>query len=151
VADSKRKLILNYLRDTRFPLITVTGGYNVDIALVQRGIVPLDSLADSQIPALFVGKTVEKRENITVNQFKGIISLFVVGVAKNPDGISDAQGALDDLISDTAHVLETDRTLGGNAKWLEVKDIITDDGNLSPRAMFVMEVEIVYTSEGVNQ
>jgi hypothetical protein len=47
------------------------------------------------------------------------------------------------------HALETDRTLGGNAKWLEIKNVVTDDGNLDPRAGFVMEVEIVYVTEGV--
>ncbi len=149
MADSKRKLILQYLRDTRLPIITVGGGYTTNVALVKRGLQPLDSLSDADLPALFVGKTVEKRDNITRNQYKAIITVFVVGYVKSPDGVSDAQGALDDMIADVTHALETDRTLGGNAKWLEVKNVITDDGDLAPRAGFVMEVEIAYVTEGV--
>lgn len=148
MADSKRKLILQYLRDTRLPIITTAGGYNTNVALVKRGLQSLDTLSDSDIPALFVGKTVEKRENITRNQYKAIITVFIVGYVNSPDGISDVQGALDDMISDVTHALETDRTLGGNAKWLEVKNVITDDGDLAPRAGFVMEVEIAYVTEG---
>lgn len=150
MADSKRKLILQYLRDTRLPIITVGGGYTTNVALVKRGLQPLDSLSDADLPALFVGKTVEKRDNITRNQYKSIITVFIVGYVKSPDGVSDAQGALDDMIGDVTHALETDRTLGGNAKWLEVKNVITDDGDLAPRAGFVMEVEIAYVTEGVN-
>lgn len=149
MADSKRKLILQYLRDTRLPIITVVGGYTTNVALVKRGLQPLDSLSDADLPALFVGKTVEKRDNITRNQYKAIITVFVVGYVKSPDGVSDAQGALDDMIADVTHALETDRTLGGNATWLEVKNVITDDGDLAPRAGFVMEVEIAYVTEGV--
>lgn len=150
VANSKRKLILDYIKATTLPLITTGGGYNSTIALVKRGVTSLDSVADSELPALFLGKTIEKRENITRNQFKSMITLFVVGFAKSADGFSDAQGPLDNLIEDTTHALETDRTLGGNAKWLEVKNVITDDGDLAPRAGFVMEVEIAYVTEGVN-
>lgn len=149
MADSKRKAILKYLRDTRLPIITVAGGYNTNVVTVKRGLRPLDSMADSDLPALFIGKTVEKRENITRNQYKAIITVFVVGYVQSPDGVSDAQGALDDMIADTTHALETDRTLGGTAKWLEVKNVITDDGDLGARAGFVMEVEIAYVTEGI--
>jgi hypothetical protein len=148
VANSKRKLILDYIKATTLPLITTGGGYNSTIALVKRGVTSLDSVADSELPALFLGKTIEKRENITRNQFKSTITLFVVGFANSADGFSDAQGPLDNLIEDTTHALETDRTLGGNAKWLEIKNVVTDDGNLDPRAGFVMEVEIAYVTEG---
>lgn len=149
MANSKRKLILDHIKGTTLPLITTAGGYNNNVALVKRGVTSLDSVADSELPALFLGKTIEKRENLTRNQFKSAITLFVVGFAGSSDGFSDAQGPLDDLIDDTTHALETDRTLGGNAKWLEIKNVVTDDGNLDPRAGFVMEVEIVYVTEGV--
>jgi hypothetical protein len=65
VANSKRKLILDYIKATTLPLITTGGGYNSTIALVKRGVTSLDSVADSELPALFLGKTIEKRENIT--------------------------------------------------------------------------------------
>lgn len=149
MANSKRKLILNYIRDTTLPLITKLGGYNNNIKLVKRGIIAFDSVADSEVPAIFLGKTIEKRENITRNQYKSIITLFLVGLVNNVTGFSDSQTALDDLIEDTTHALEVDRTLGGNAKGLEIKNVITDDGNLEPRAGFVIELEIMYVTEGV--
>lgn len=149
MANSKRRLILDYIKNTTLPLIVKGSGYNNTVALVKRGVTSLDSVADGELPALFLGKTMEKRENLTRNQFKSAITLFVVGFAGSADGFSDAQGPLDDLIEDTTHAFETDRTLGGNAKWLEIKNVVTDDGNLDPRAGFVMEVEIVYVTEGV--
>jgi len=148
MANSKRKSILNYLRDTTLTAITVAGGYSQDIKTVDRGIRPLDALADSKLPALFVGKTIEKRQNITRNQYQSFITVFVVGFVDGRAGLSP-QEALDDLIGDTTKALETDRTLGGNAKWLEMKNVITDDGNLGPRAGFVMEVEVSYVTEGI--
>ncbi len=150
MADSKRKLILKYLRDTCLPTITLAGGYSTNVSTVARGLKSLESMVDSDLPALFIGKTVEKRDNITRNQYKSIITVFIVGYVKSPDGVSDAQGALDDMIADVTHALETDRRLGGNSYGLEVKNVITDDGDLAPRAGFVMEVEIAYVTEGVN-
>lgn len=148
MANSKRKSILNYLRDTTLPGITVAGGYSQDIKTVERGIRPLDALADSNLPAIFIGKTIEKRQNITRNQYQSFITVFLVGFVDGSDGTSP-QEALDDLIGDTTKAVETDRTLGGNAKWLEMKNVTTDDGNLGPRAAFVMEVEISYVTEGI--
>lgn len=148
MANSKRKSILNYLRDTTLPAITVAGGYSQDIKTVERGIRPLDALADSELPAIFVGKTIEKRQNITRNQYQSFITIFLVGFVDGRAGASP-QEALDDLIGDTTKALDTDRTLGGNAKTLEMKNVITDDGNLGPRAGFVMEVEVMYATEGI--
>lgn len=146
---SKRRTILEYLRDTRLPLITVADGYHTNVSKIQRGLVPHENLNDADLPALLIGRTVEKRENITRNQYKALITVFIVGYVKSPDGVKNSQGALDDLIADVTHSLETDRTLGGNSKWLEVKNIITDDGDIAPRSGFVMEVEIAYVTEGV--
>ncbi len=146
---SKRRTILEYLRDTRLPLITVADGYHTNVSKIQRGLVPHENLNDADLPALLIGRTVEKRENITRNQYKALITVFIVGYVKSPDGVKNSQGALDDLIADVTHALETDRTLGGNSKWLEVKNIITDDGDIAPRSGFVMEVEIAYVTEGV--
>jgi hypothetical protein len=92
VANSKRKLILDYVKNTTLPLIISGSGYNSTVALVKRGVTSLDAVADSELPALFLGKTMEKRENLTRNQFKSTITLFVVGFAKSSDGFSDAQG-----------------------------------------------------------
>jgi len=148
VADSKRKTILNYLRDTTFARLDGLGAYTTEVKTVERGLRPLDQLADGDLPALFIGKTTEKRSNITHNQFRSVITVFVVGFIEGRDGDS-AQEAMDDFIADTTRALETDRLLGGNAKHLEIKNIVTDDGNMAPRAGFVVEVDIAYATEGV--
>ncbi len=148
MADSKRKTILNYIRDTTLGNISVANGYAQDIEIVERGVRPFDSLGDGDLPALFIGKTVEKRNNITHNQYRAVLTVFLVGFVDARDSVS-AQEAMDDMIADATHALETDRLLGGNAKHLEIKNIITDDGNLAPRAGFVMEVDISYVTEGV--
>lgn len=146
---SKRRSILEYLRDTRLPIITVAGGYHTNVAKIRRGLYAEEGLNDSDLPALLIGRTVEKRENITRNQYKSIITVYILGIVGSPDGVSNAQGALDDMIADVTHALETDRTLGGNSKWLEIKNITTDDGDIAPRAGFLMEVEIAYVTEGI--
>lgn len=65
------KLILDYIKNTTLPLITTGGGYNSTVALVKRGVTSLDAVADSELPhAVFLGKTMEKHENITRNPFQ---------------------------------------------------------------------------------
>lgn len=147
MADSKRKTILNYIRDTALARIDGLGSYATEVKLIERGLRPLDQVADGDLPALFIGKTTEKRNNITHNQYRSVITVFIVGYVDARDGES-AQEAMDDVIADTTRALETDRLLGGSAKHLEVKNVVTDDGNLAPRAGFVMEVDISYATEG---
>lgn len=146
---SKRRLILEYLVSTKFPTITVANGYTTNVGKIQRGLFSEGGLNDSDLPALLLGRTVEKRENITRNQYKAIITVSILGIVGSPDGVKNSQGALDDMIADVTHALETDRTLGGNAKWLEVKNVTTDDGDIAPRAGFLMDVDIAYVTEGV--
>lgn len=146
---SKRRTILEYLKNTRLPIITVANGYHTNVGKIQRGLVSEEGLNDSDLPALLLGRTVEKRENITHNQFKSIITLYILGIVKSPDGVSNAQGALDDMIADVTHALETDRLMGGNTKWITIKNITTDDGDIAPRAGFLMEVELAYVTEGI--
>lgn len=149
MSDSKRKTLLNYVRDTALAKINGLGDYAVEVKTRERGLRPIDSVSDGELPALFIGKTTEKRSNITHNQFRSVITVFIVGYVDARDGDS-AQEAMDDLIADTTRALESDRLLGGNSKHLEVKNVVTDDGNLAPRAGFVLEVDISYATEGAN-
>jgi hypothetical protein len=150
VANSKRRQILNYLRDTTFALITTTGGYNTTVVTKKRGVDEVDALPDSAFPALYIAATAEERQNITINQIQSRMQVAILGYVKNPDGTDGLQESLDDLVEDITKALETDRKLGGlAAKWLEIKSVTTDDGDQMPYGVVVLSVEIVYVSEGI--
>lgn len=149
MANSYRRRILNYLRDTTLVAINTGSGYNTTPATIKRGLLEKDALPDSAFPALFLSRCPEERNNLTVNQFKATMQVAIVGYVKNSTGIDSIQQDLDDLIEDVSEALEQDRTLGGLSKWLEVKAIGTDDGDLAPHGVCVITVEIVYVTEGV--
>jgi hypothetical protein len=150
MANSKRALILNALRDTVLPAITTGGGYNYTLSTISRGLGQIDSIPDSSYPAVFLGRSTETRENLTRNQYQGRVSVVIVGYVKADTAGAGAQLALDNLIEDLTKALEQDRTQGGLAKWTEVKTIDTDDGDLDNLAACAITVEIVYVSEGIN-
>jgi hypothetical protein len=149
VANSKRKTILDYLVATTLAQITTGGGYNFTVQTLARGFQEIDSMPDSKFPAVFVGRADEERDNITVNQFKARMQTVIVGYVKNSGGVNGTLAQLDNLIEDITKALETDRKLGGNAKWLEIKSVKTDDGDYAPLAACAIIVEIVYVTEGV--
>lgn len=149
MANSKRKIVLNYIRDTVFANITIGNGYNNTIKTKERGILPVDKLPNSKFPALFVGGASETRVNITHNQYKGSIQALIVGYVKNSTGVSGVQEDLDDLIEDVTKAFETDRTLNNKVKWIEIKSIAVDDGDLYPFAVFAMPIDLHYTTEGI--
>lgn len=149
MANSVRKRILNYVRDTVFAAITTGGGYNTSPVTRLRGLKQVDSMPDSAFPALFVSRVAEDRDNLTSNQYKGVMKVILVGYVKSSTGIDGMQEQLDDLIEDLTKALEQDRKMGGLCKWLEIKNIISEDDDASAFAAFVMSVEVVYVTEGV--
>jgi len=149
MANSFRKRILDYLVSDVFTRITTDDGYNTDLQTIKRGILQIDSMPNSSFPALFVARANEDRNNITINQFKSIMRVVIVGYVKNKTGIDGLMSQIDNLIEDTTKAIEQDRTLGGNCKWLEVKQITTDDGDMMPFGAFAMVVEIAYDTGGV--
>ena len=149
MADSYRKRILNYLRDTTLAAINTGSGYNTTPVTRSRGLLQKDALPDSSFPAIFVSKASEDRENITLNQFKSSMRVTILGYVKNSTGIDGIQAELDDLIEDICEALEQDRKLGGLSKWLEIKTVDTDDGDYAPHGVCGIGVEIVYVTEGI--
>jgi hypothetical protein len=150
MANSKRALIINAIRDTVLPAITTAGGYNYNLTTISRGLQQIDAVPDSSYPAVFLGRSTEVRQNLTRIQFEGRISLIIVGYVKADTAGNGAQAALDNLIEDLTKALEQDRTQGGLAKWTEIKTIDTDDGDLENLAACAITAEIVYVSEGIN-
>ena len=149
MANSNRKRVLNYIRDTVFDLITTGNGYNTTPVTKERGILPVDTMPESSFPALFLGTSTEERENITHNQFLGRIQTAMIGYVRNSSGTTGLQENLDDLIEDLTKALGQDRTLGGNVKWIVIKSVSTDDGDLEPFAAFLMVVELAYAQEDI--
>lgn len=150
MANSNRKLILNYIRDTTLAQITTGNGYNTDVQHIKRGLEEIDKLPVSGFPALYVAKSSEDRSNLTRNQFFSRMQVVIIGYVKNATGTDGLQANMDELIEDVTKAFETDRTLGGSlAKWLEIKNVTTDDGDMLPYGAFAMLVEVVYTTEGI--
>jgi hypothetical protein len=148
VANSKRKTILNYLRDTTFAQISVANGYNTTPGIIKRGLNEIDSPPDSMFPAIFINVTVENRENITKDKTLARLQVAIEGYVKNSTGVNGLQVDLDDLIEDITKALGQDRTLGGlTAKWLEIKNIKSDQGDADSYGATLILVEIVYTTE----
>ena len=151
MSNSKRQNILNALRDTVLPVITIANGYNFDVGEIERGIRQIDALPDSKFPAIYIARTDEERSNLTGNQFQATLNAILVGYVKNSTGIDGAQEDLDDLIEDITKAIETDRTLGvSGVKWTEIVGVATDDGDLQTLAGCAITVKIEYVSEGVS-
>ena len=152
---SKRSTILEHLRETLFPGITTTAGYNNTLNTIERGQRSRSSLGDTDFPALFIVTTKEKRKNITGNQFQATLQVALLLYVKDTksDPNSDGTGVqkdLDLIIEDVTKKLEADRLQGGRVHWTEITDIDTDDGDLLPYAGAVIGVEFEYTTEGVS-
>jgi hypothetical protein len=151
---SNRQTILEYLRGTLFPGITITAGYNNTIKTIERGQRSRTSLGDTDFPAIFIVTSREQRKNITGNQFQANLQVALLCYVKDTKGDPNATGTgvqkdLDRLIEDVTKKLETDRLQGGLVHWTEITDIDTDDGDLMPYAGAVIAVEFQYTTEGI--
>lgn len=154
MANSKRALLHEYLRATLFPSITKANGYNFTVKVTERGIRNFQTMNEGEFPAIFIPSSTETRDNITGNQFRGSLSIPIVGFVKNSKTNPDASGPgvqqdLDNLIEDITKALETDRLQGGLVLGTEIKSVATDDGDMAPIAGCVVTVEFYYVSEGV--
>jgi len=148
VANSKRKTILDYLRDTTLAAITTAGGYNFDVGNVSRGIEPVDALPDSSFPALYITGNRAVRNNISRLTVKSLLQVVIECYVKRSGDTNGLQSDLDNLIEDVSEALEQDRTLGGNCDHLEIQEVVADDGDLAPHAVAAIAVEIQYHAEG---
>jgi len=151
---SKRSTILEYLKNTLLPTITVGNGYNNTVVQVYRGIKNIKEMDDDQFPSIFVTITHEKRKRITVNQFKSDLQVVLVGYVQNSKTALNDTGTgigldLDKLIEDMTKAIEKDPLQTGLVYNTEITDIVTDDGDLFPASGVVMSVVFAYASEGV--
>lgn len=147
MANSKRKVILEYIKDTTLAAILTAGGYNHDIGIIERGIRNLDNLTDDEFPALFIPGASELRKDRTKIHFESSMSVFIVGYVKDTDGVAGGiQVQLDDLIEDVTKALYADEGLGGNALELAVVSVDPDDGDQESHAGFVLQVDVRYST-----
>lgn len=145
---NKRATLLNFLRDTTLRRIRVADGYHNTVGTVKRGTREIDSISDEDYPAIFIAKTTEERKNLTGVDYKSAMTIFLVAYVKSSTGIDGMQGDLDLIIEDITNALEADRRLGGNADWLEVRRVLTDDGDNESNAACVVTVEVNYNGRG---
>lgn len=150
---SKRQSLLEYLK-TLLAGITTGNGYNFTVKTVKRGVINQRTLNDNQLPALFIVMTHEKRKRITVNQFSAELQAIIVGYVKNTKGDFASTGTgveldLDKLIEDVTKIIEADPLQSGLVYDTEIQDIVSDDGDLTPNAGFMLSVVFKYASEGI--
>jgi hypothetical protein len=147
---SARQTILNRLRDTILPAIATSGGYNLTVGTVKRGLYEIDALPDSSYPVLCIARTEEDRRNLENVNFVSTMSVVIVGYVKNSTGVDGAQEDLDDLIEDVTKAISTDFSLGltGIVTNVEVRKIVTDEGDLQSLAGCAITVDIQYAENG---
>lgn len=148
MANSKRLVLLNHLRDTLLPGITTGAGFNHTVKLAERGVRSLDTLTDDQVPALFVVAADEQRENMDgrVN-FQSRMNVAVVGYVKDANGApGKVQEQVDNLIEDLTKKLYADITQGARCLTTEIRSVTVDAGDLGEYGGFVMEVEFMYAA-----
>ena len=148
-AEIIRENILENLK-TSLQAIDTEDDYNFTLRndAVSRNLKPYDQISSSNLPALFVsdGSEVMVYDNMgsrVPNHFNVIIRGMV-------EDRSAPSTELNKLIADTKKAILTDLMRGvdsnsnpsaGNTKILRVD---TDQGMASPRAIFEMEIEVVY-------
>ncbi len=150
MSNSKRKTILDYLRDTTLDeaVITTGNGYNNTIGITRRGMEAIDQLPDSSFPVLFITATRSTRQNLSKICIQAKMQVIIECYVKREGDTNALQSDLDNLIEDVTKALYQDQTLNGNADWLEVLEITTDDSDLAPYGAAGILVEISYNTEG---
>lgn len=151
MANSKRKTVVEYIRDTTLARIQTANGFNTNVGTRSRGLLEIDAVNESEFPAVFISRVTEDIDNITRNQVKVTLHVFLVCYVKNSTGLDALQADMDDFIEDVTEAIEYDRTLGGNAHWIELKTVLTDYGNLSPHGQFVVLFDVKLATEGTTQ
>ena len=150
---SKRQQLLEYLK-TLLAGITTGNGYNFTVVTVQRGIRNIREMSDSDLPAIFITMTHEKRQRRTTNQFSADMQVLLVGYVKNTnaDLSQSSTGVeldLDKLIEDVTKALGADPLQAGRVYDTVITDVATDDGDLFPTSGFVISVVFSYVTEEV--
>lgn len=151
---SKRQDLLEYLK-TLLATITTSNGYNNTVVTVERGIRNIREMDASQLPALFICMTHEKRQRRTVNQYSGDLQVVIVGYVANSKGDLALGGNtgveldLDKLIEDVTKAIETDPLQGNRVYNTEITDVVTDDGDLFPNSGMVLSAVFSYVTEGI--
>lgn len=145
---SKRATLLAYLRDTVLALITTGNGYNFTVGSIRRGVYEIESVPLSALPAVCIARTAEDRTNLTQNQFLGRLEVVLLGYVKSATGTTGTMDEIEKLVQDITKALEQDRLQGGNAKWTEVKRVVTSDGDTDDLGVCAVTVEFNYVSEG---
>lgn len=147
MANSKRKVITNYIRDTTLAAIKTVNGYNNTVAKIERGIRNLENLTDDEFPILFIPGVSESRKDRTKIHFESVMSVFIAGFVRDADGVAGGiQQQLDDLVEDVTKAMYADEGLGGNALELAVVTVVPVDGDQESHDGFLMQVDVQYST-----
>ncbi len=147
MANSKRKKIIEYLRDTTLAAITTAGGYNNDIATIERGLRNIQRMADEEFPAIFIPGASEQREDETKVHFTSNMSVFLAAWVKDVVGsYGGVQLLLDNIIEDITKAVYVDETLGGNAINTTISEVDPEDADDGAHGFALIKLDIQYNS-----
>lgn len=147
--SSQRGTILNYLVATLLPTITISNGYNFNLAVMERGLKSYAKMSNDEFPAVFVSSADESRANVTGRDFQSVMTIYLIGMVKQNIDTLQIQNELDKLIEDVTKAIYTDVRLGNNVAYSDIKQILTDQGDQLDHAAFSMQLEVSYKSAGV--
>lgn len=148
-SNSIRESVLEYLLGTTLPAIVAGSTYNFTVKTIERGRRSYQEMGAHEFPALFIVSTHEKVSNINQTQAEIDLEVILLGYVMNSKSSIGASGTgtqrdLGKFIQDVKNALEADPLLGDRVKWLEIQEVTTDDGDLTPVGGFVLSVRLEY-------
>lgn len=148
--SSKREQILEKLKSVTLPAIVAGSQFNLTVKTVERGRRAPTELDPTTFPALFIVSTHEKSSNLDTHlDFESTLEVILLGYVfcSAPDlsaGQTRLQQDLGKFIQDVRNALEADPLLGNLAKWMEITEVTTDEGDILPYGGFVLSVRYEY-------
>lgn len=146
---SKRESVLEYLRLTTLPAIVAGSTYNFSVKTVERGRRSPQEMGNNEFPAVFIVSTHEKLSNKNPTESESDLEVVLLAYVKNSKGALGGTGTgvqqdLGKFEQDVKNALEADPLLGDRVKWMEITEVTTDDGDLTPIGGFVLSVRYEY-------
>ena len=138
------EILMDYLKDTLFPTITVANGYNFTLQTISFDHQSPQEMAAGSFPALFIPKVSELVKDISNGQFQSIASVRLWGVVKKDSATNLITPEARKLISDLRKCLYVDPIQGERVGFTHVVVTDQDEGEFEEYSYCMVEVEFSY-------
>ena len=147
MANSKRKRIIEFVRDTTLPLILTANGYTQNIKTIERGIRNVKNMTGDEFHAIFMPGANEARADKDRIHFLSDMSIFLACFVQDPDGgIGGVQELLDNIIEDVTKACYSDETLGGLSLNTTVSEVDPEGADDGTTGFVLLKVDVQYES-----